>query len=111
MALWERIKSAWLRQGLGVVGINDVLLHASQGRIQVAIMERGFKQSGVRCRGCEHLQIESGDCTKCGSSDGFEVDLGNELVELLEQAGSEIDFSEPIAELTESGGVAALLRY
>jgi hypothetical protein len=39
------------------------------------------------------------------------VDLTNEIVELAQLTGAEIEFAEGIDELVSLGGIAALLRY
>ena len=110
--LWERIRAEVLRGGLGVAGIEDVMAAAGQGRVQTAIVDRTFKPEGRRCRECEHLDVSAVTaCSVCGSDSLFEVDVVNEIVEMLEKSGADVDFSDPIPTLTEAGSIAALLRY
>jgi peptide chain release factor subunit 1 len=110
--LWERIRSEYLRGGLGTVGIGKVLAAAREGRIETMMVNRAFRPEGRRCRDCDHLEagaIEA--CPSCGSSSVFAVGLVNELVEMLEQSGATTDFADPIPSLVEAGEIAALLRY
>lgn len=110
--LWEKIKDSYFKNELGVLGVEDVLKAAEQGRVEIALVDRDKKLSGVRCRDCEKLspgKLE--ECPVCGSASVFEVDLANELVELLTKTGAEVDFTEGIDELKKAGSVAALLRY
>jgi peptide chain release factor subunit 1 len=110
--LWERIRAEYLRGGLGAVGVEAVLAAALAGRVDTMIIERDFRPEGRRCRDCEHLSAGSVEaCPACGSASLFEVDVVNELVELAEKTGAEVDFTDPTAGLSEAGHVAALLRY
>lgn len=110
--LWEKIRSEYLRDGLGIVGISNVLYATKFGQVEEIIVSRDHKTSGKRCRVCENL--EPGDrsiCPKCGSDSLFTVDLVNQIVELAKQSGAAVDFCDPIESLEEAGGIAAFLRY
>ncbi|SVC19765.1 uncharacterized protein METZ01_LOCUS272619 [marine metagenome] len=109
--LWEKLKNELFQGGLGVVGIDEVIRYAEEGRIDCAIIEKNLYISGVRCRKCEHLQINMMQCSKCKSNNTFEVGIINELVELLTKSNAEIEFCEKIEELQILGGVGGLLRY
>ena len=111
-ALWEQIKGEYLRGGRAVAGPEDVLEAAAIGRVEKMIVTRDAKVAGIRCRDCENLRAGTPDvCPVCDSGDVFTVDLVNELVELLALSSAETEFADPISGLTESGDVAALLRY
>ena len=111
-SLWEIIKDESLREGRAVVGQDDVLAAAAVGRIQKMIVTRDAKMAGVRCRDCENLSAgDSETCPVCESDSVFKVDLVNELVELVAASSAETEFADPIPGLTESGDIAALLRY
>ena len=110
--LWEKIRAEYLRNGLGVVGIIDVLEAVKSGQAEEIIIDRGYKATGKRCRDCENL--ESGDveiCSKCSSHSLFEVDLINEIVELAKLSSASVDFCDHIGTLKEAGEIAAFLRY
>ena len=110
--LWEKIRIEYLRGGLGVVGIYDVLSAAKEGRVEEMIVNRTFKPEGRRCRNCENL--DAGvvkTCPACGSKSLFEIDVVNEIVEMLKLSGAEVDFANPIQTLVDAGEIAALLRY
>lgn len=111
-ALWEKIRSEHLRDGLGVVGMADVLASVQAGQADRIIVNRDCKFEGRRCRDCEHLDMgEGAACSKCGSDSVFSVDLVNEITEKAKQTGADIDFCDPIASLKSAGEIAALLRY
>lgn len=110
--LWEKIRSEYLRDNLGIVGLANVLAVAQTGQIETMIVDRTFEPMGKRCRECEHLMIgDPGTCDRCGSDSLFDVDVVNEIVELLKSTGADVDFTDPIDTLTEAGHIAALLRY
>jgi len=110
--LWDRIKDEYLRGGLAVTGVEDVLKAAAVGRVEKMVVIRDARIAGTRCRDCENLLAGTPEkCTICGSDNVFKVDLVNELVELLALSSAEADFVDPIPALSEAGEVAALLRY
>lgn len=102
--LWDRIKDEYCKGGLAVTGAEEVLKAAAVGRVE--------KIAVTRCSECENLS--AGDlkkCKICGSTDVFPVDLVNELAELAALTSAETDFVDRIEGLSETGEVAALLRY
>ena len=110
--LWEKIRAEYLRGGLGIVGVEEVLRAAKTGQIDSLLVDRTFKPKGKRCRDCEHLDGPGTEtCTQCGSSSCFEVDLVNEIVELVKQSGGHVDLANPIDTLSQAGLIAALTRY
>jgi peptide chain release factor subunit 1 len=110
--LWEKIRAEYLRGGLGVVGLDEVLSAAKEGRVEKMIVNRTFKPEGRRCRDCETLDVGPVErCSACGSESLFVVDVVNEIVEMLKLTGAEADFADPIETLVEAGKIAALLRY
>ena len=110
--LWERIRAEALRDGLGVVGLDEVLAATKAGQAEAVIVDRGFRPEGRRCRDCGDLTpSQATACPACGSTSLYPVDVVNEIVELLEQSGAAVDFADPIDTLTQAGRIGALLRY
>ena len=110
--LWEKIRSEYLRGGLGVVGLEAVLAAAQAGRVEIMVVDRTFTPEGSRCRACDHLHPgESDACAACGSTSLFPVGVVNEICEQLARTGAEVDFVDPLPTLTEAGRIGALLRY
>ena len=110
--LWEKIRAEYLRGGLGIVGLEEVLRAAKTGQIDSLLVDRNFKPKGKRCRDCGHRAGPGKEtCTQGGSSSGFEVDLVNEIVELVKQSGGHVDLANPIDTLSQAGLIAALTRY
>jgi len=110
--LWEKIRTEYLRGGLGIIGIENVLYAVKSGQVEEIIVNRDYQQTGNRCRVCENLQLGNMNvCSKCGSESLFTVDLVNEIVELAKQSGASVDFCDTIKTLEEAGEIAAFLRY
>ena len=110
--LWNKIRSEYLRDGLGIVGITNVLHAAKSGQVEDVIVNRDYQTPGKRCRVCENLEVGNVNvCSKCGSDSLFTVDCVNEIVELAKQSGASVDFCDTIESLKEAGEIAAFLRY
>jgi peptide chain release factor subunit 1 len=110
--LWEKIRAEYLKDGLAVIGLDDVLEAAKERRVEKMIVNRTFLPEGRRCSNCN--TVHSGIvelCSACGSTSLFKVDVVNEIVEMLEQTGADADFVDPIQTLTDAGEIAAHLRY
>ena len=109
---WALIRGRLLKGELAVSGIEDVVHSLKEGRVAQVIVDKNIEYQGIRCRDCEELTANEADtCPKCNSVSVFKVDLKNEIVELAELTGAEIEFAEEIEELNAQGGIAALLRY
>jgi peptide subunit release factor 1 (eRF1) len=109
---WEYIRAEYLRSGLAVVGLDDVLQATKAGRVDKMIVDRAFHPQVERCQSCSSLNVgEVETCTVCGSKLLFKVSVINEMLEMLIQSGAEFHFADSIPELGEVGGIAALLRY
>ena len=109
---WEKIRTEYLRGGLAVIGPEDVLSMAKAQRIEHAVVDRTVQPPGMRCRDCDNLNIGVvKSCLACGSQSLYEVEVFNDILDMVYQAGGTAHFTEPIQTLTDSGGIAAHLRY
>lgn len=100
-----------LAGGLAVLGPQDVVLAANEGRVHRLLIEDGFDETGWRCRNCAALGIgASASCGYCGG-EAATVDLGQELVRRVLEHDGEVDIMEPRARLHFYDGVAAVLRH
>ena len=107
---WERIRDEYLRGGLAVIGIDDVLKAAAEGRVDKVIIDQGLYPLVEQCQGDNRSEIDEKEtCTVCGLT--FQISVINELLRLLIGSGSEYHFADSIPEFIELGGIAALLRY
>jgi peptide chain release factor subunit 1 len=109
---WEKIRTEYLRGGLAVIGPEDVLSMAKAQRIEHTVVDRTLQLPGMRCRNCDNLNMGLvKSCLTCGSQSLYEVDVFNAFLDMVYQSGGTAHFTEPIPTLTDSGGIAAHLRY
>lgn len=110
--LWENIREEYLSGGPAVAGARDVLQAATEGRIHKAIVNRDAEFKSRQCSNCEQIIAAATDtCPQCGSTELFPVDFVNKITTLMYNTHASIDFVDPIAELEQVGGIAALTRY
>lgn len=112
-SLVEELKSEILRGGLAVHGAETVRDALEQGRVSVLIMVKGASLPGWICERCQNLQANARppkECDRCGGPTS-EVDLMEELYELAQRTGAEVEFVEKGSFLDSDEMVGALLRY
>lgn len=110
--LWRKIQGRYFRGEPAAVGPEEVLEAALAGRVEMAVVNRGARVVGTRCRDCDRVYAGCLDrCPGCGSTSVYSVDLVNEIVERLALTGASLEFVEPLEELRSVGEMAALLRY
>jgi peptide subunit release factor 1 (eRF1) len=110
--LWEKIRAEYLRSGLAVIGLDDVLKFAQERRVEKMIVNRTFLPEGRKCSNCSTVHSDIVElCSACASRSLLKVDVVNEIVKMLEQTGADADFVDPIQTLTDAGEIAAHLRY
>jgi len=116
VSLMEEIKNQRFRDGRAATGPEDTLEALRHGRVYQLLVDREAEQPAIRCRDCEWLTIPNQDdvlpdnCPVC-KGDIFEVDLTNEMVELAHKTDAEVETADPMPQLDEWDGIAALLRY
>jgi len=97
---------------LAAVGIDEVLEAAKEGKVEKMIVDRTFRPEGRRCYECNNLHAREVDiCSACSSKSLYNVGLVNEIIEMLELTGADVEFSDSTQTLTDAGQIAALLRY
>ena len=109
---WEKIRAEYLRGGLAVIDPEEVLHMAKAQRIEYVVVDRTLQPPGMRCRNCHNLNIGLVKfCLACGSQSLYEVEVFNEILDMVYLSGGTAYFIDPIQTLTDSGGIAAHLRY
>jgi hypothetical protein len=94
----------------GVVGLDQTLSVANEGRVQVLLVERDYHQAGYRCTGCGYLTTQRLDrCVFCGG-DFHEIPDAVEaaVTQVVEKGGTVEVVGE---ERMEDTRIGALLRY
>ncbi len=100
-----------LRNGLAVVGPDEVVLAANERRIHELVLDSNFHANGWRCRNCEALGLRTTiACGFCGNEVTLLDDIREELVRrVLASDGAVEVVSEP--GLAHYKGCGAVLRH
>jgi len=109
----EELRAEILKGGLAVLGIEATRDALSSGRVSVLVLLKDISIPGWICERCQVLEarkLPPETCPVCGGPTS-PVDVVEELYELAERTGAEVEFVEEDACLASSEGVGALLRY
>ena len=106
------LRSAVLRGQLYASGADKVRDALQQGRVKSLLLLDGFVIPGWICESCQHFQEGSQpeSCPRCNGRTS-RVNLLEELYELAQRTGAEVEFVEEDDFLRSLGGVGAILRY
>lgn len=109
----EDLRAEILKGGLAVQGVEATRDALNQGRVNVLILLKNASIPGWICERCQILEARKKPpetCPTCGGPTST-VNVVEELYELAERTGAEVEFVEEDACLASSEGVGALLRY
>ncbi|MBC7121354.1 MAG: hypothetical protein H5T33_07305 [Candidatus Methanosuratus sp.] len=108
----EELKANVLRGQLYAYGTDSVRDALAQGRVNTLVLLSDYVVPGWICERCQHFQ--EGDrpevCAQCGGRTS-QVNVLEELYELAQRTGAEVEFVEEDEFLQSIGGVGAILRY
>ncbi|SFM72099.1 peptide chain release factor subunit 1 [Methanolobus profundi] len=109
----EELKSAILKGGLAVNGVEDVRDALEQARANTLLILEDSSVPGWLCERCQNLQANAKppkECDRCGGPTSA-VDVVEELYELAQRSGAKVVFVEKEDFLDSDDVVGALLRY
>ncbi len=109
----EELRAEVLKGGLAVVGVEATRDALNAGRVSVLVLLKNASVPGWICERCQVIEARKRPpeaCPTCGGPTS-PVDVIEELYELAERTGAEVEFVEEDACLASSEGVGALLRY
>jgi peptide chain release factor subunit 1 len=109
----EKLKSEILKGGLAAHGIEDVKAALEQARVNTLLILNGSSVAGWLCERCQNLQASANPPEECDRCRGpaSAVDVVEELYELAQRTGAEVEFVEKEDFLDSDDVVGALLRY
>jgi peptide subunit release factor 1 (eRF1) len=94
-----------------VVGVSDTLQAVNEGRVQVLVVNEGFKLSGYACEDCDMLATDPKICEPCHTLATPIDDMIDLAVIRVLRQGGHVEVVHPLASLEKAGNVAAQLRY
>jgi peptide chain release factor subunit 1 len=109
----EKLRSSIMKGIPSAYGANKVKNALNEGRVNVLILIRNASVPGWICERCQNIRervAPPDQCPFCGGPTS-EVDVVEELYELAQRTGAEVDFIEDSDFLSSIGGIGALLRY
>lgn len=110
-ALVEAVFTAAAKGREGVVGLDETLSAAQEGRIRILVIARDFHAPGRRCSQCGYLTTQTpAICPFCGGSFAQIADAAEAVVTKVIEDGGEIKVVDHHP-LLEQAGIGALLRY
>jgi peptide chain release factor subunit 1 len=109
----EILRTAIMKGQPAAYGAQKVKTALNEGRVNVLLLMRGHSIPGWICERCQNIRERVAPPEKCifcgGPTSG--VDVVEELYELAQRTGAEVDFVEESDFLTSIGGIGAILRY
>jgi len=106
------LRSAVLKGQLYASGTDQVRDALMLGRVKSLLLLDGFVIPGWICESCQYFQEGSQpeSCPRCNGRTS-RINLLEELYELAQKTGAEVEFVEEDEFLRSLGGVGAILRY
>jgi peptide subunit release factor 1 (eRF1) len=96
----------------GVVGLEETLLAAHQGRVQTLVLKEGLRAAGNRCQGCGTITAKDLDtCPYCGGHFENIPDAVELAVREVLQSNGEVEFLHDETDLEKHESFGAILRY
>jgi hypothetical protein len=94
----------------GVVGLDETMSVAYEGRIQVLVVERDYHEAGYRCTGCGYLTTtEMDQCVFCGNEFTEISDAVEAVVSQVVEQGGDTEVVDD--DMMGDTRIGALLRY
>jgi len=106
----SQLKQEILKNGLAVYGINETLDVARNGRVDLLIIEKGYKSRGWICENCQVVEEgKNKTCPYCNNKTS-EVDVIEEILEFAERTNASVEFTDS-EEIANLGHIGAILRF
>ncbi len=95
----------------GVIGLDETLSAAHEGRIRTLVIDRHYRAPGYRCSNCSYLTTQAlTTCPFCGGTFIEIPDAAEAVVTKVIEEGGEIEVVDDNPQM-EQAGIGALLRY
>lgn len=96
----------------GLLGLDNILSAVREGRVQKLVVEENYIEPGYQCGGCGYITTQGLEiCPFCSGSFEKIDDAVEMAVREVLQAGGGVEVLEENEELSQRGGIGALLRY
>ena len=105
--------TAAAKGGMGVTGPADTLHVLHQGRVRLLLVEEKYHAPGYVCANCGYISgTHNEECPFCKHTElNGTPDVVNLAIHKAVQTGAHVNIVRENEQLTEVGGMAAILRY
>jgi peptide subunit release factor 1 (eRF1) len=110
--LLKKVVTGTAKEQKAVLNLDDTLGAMHDGKVQVLIIQDGYRAPGYRCQGCGHLTARQlPECQYCGSKFEQIPDAVEMAVHQVMQAGGEVDVLQHQHNVKGFDNIGAILRY
>jgi peptide chain release factor subunit 1 len=106
----EELRKAIYKDELAAVGVQEVRDAMVQGRVAMLLVDDDVSIPGWICESCKMITEARGACPSCGGTIS-NAELINEMAEMAERTGAEVQHVRDSSFLESIGGLGAVLRY
>jgi peptide chain release factor subunit 1 len=110
--LLGQVITAAHKGGSGATGLANTLAALQEGRVYQILVDPSLHRPGQQCMNCRAVLIEAVEtCPYCQGKLAPSADVVNLAVQQAVELGLKVSMLEGNPQLTEVGGIAAVLRY
>jgi peptide chain release factor subunit 1 len=96
----------------GVVNLDNTLEAIHEGRVQILVIQEGYRAPGYRCKSCGHITaVELEFCPYCGGESELIPDVVELVVHKVMEGGGEVEVVHSAQVAQEFNQIGAILRY
>jgi peptide subunit release factor 1 (eRF1) len=110
--LLKRLVTGAAKEKKGVLDLDETLGAVHDGKVQVLVIQDGYKAAGYQCMGCGYVTAqELPECPFCGSKFEKIPDAVEMAVQQVMRAGGEVDVVQHQHGVDGFENIGAILRY
>jgi peptide chain release factor subunit 1 len=110
--LLKKVVTGAAKEEKGVLNLDDTLSAVHDGKVQVLIIQDGYRAPGYQCQGCGYLTAkELPECQFCGSEFEQIPDAVEMAVHKVMKTGGEVDVLQHQHHVKGFENIGAILRY
>ncbi len=110
--LVERLITSMSKGRQAAIGLDDTLFALQEGRVHTLVVAEGFKAKGYVCLNCGYITAQDlGKCFLCGGETQEIDDVVNRAIQMVIEAGGEVEVVKGSEALKRAGNIGAILRY
>jgi peptide chain release factor subunit 1 len=110
--LLKKLVTGTAKDQKGVLNLDDTLAAVHDGKVQVLVIQEGYRAKGYRCQGCGYVTAQQlPECQFCGSQFEQIPDAVELAVHSVLQAGGEVDVLQHRHDVKGFDNIGAILRY